>query len=131
MSHFEKIKNHLTDLDLEFKVINLEEQVLTVNDSTRGFQNLVVDCEDSVLILEQFICVLDKPQDSTHLKTLLQLNRQLVHGAFVLDDSGDRVLFRDTLQLANLDRNELDASVTALSLGLAEHADKLIDMAKK
>jgi hypothetical protein len=39
-------------------------------------------------------------------------------------------LFRDTLQLANLDFNELDASINALSLGLASFADELIALSK-
>jgi hypothetical protein len=58
------------------------------------------------------------------------MNRELVHGAFVLDENGKIVLFRDTLQLANLDLNELEASINALGLGLAMYADELIGFAK-
>ena len=54
------------------------------------------------------------------------MNRTLVHGAFVLDEEGRRVLFRDTLQLANLDLNEVEGMVEALSLALAENAAELI-----
>jgi len=59
-------------------------------------------------------------------KRLLQMNRTLVHGAFVLDEAGESVLFRDTLQLENLDLNELEGSINALSLALAENANELI-----
>ena len=49
------------------------------------------------------------PKDSSDFcKRLLQINRTLVHGAFVLDEEGTTLLFRDTLQLENLDRNELE-----------------------
>jgi hypothetical protein len=58
------------------------------------------------------------------------MNRELVHGAFVIDEGGTKLLFRDTLQLANLDFNELDASINALSLGLASFADELIALSK-
>jgi hypothetical protein len=54
----------------------------------------------------------------------------LVHGAFVLDEEGTTLLFRDTLQLENLDRNELEGSIDALSLALAEYADELVTFAR-
>jgi hypothetical protein len=49
-----------------------------------------------------------------------------VHGAFALDEEGTMVLFRDTLQLENLDLNEMDGTIEALSLALAEFAEELI-----
>ena len=63
---------------------------------------------------------------SDFCRRLLQINRTLVHGAFVLDDEGTTLLFRDTLQLENLDRNELEGSIDALSLGLAEYGGELV-----
>ena len=50
-------------------------------------------------------------------------------GAFVLDESGQRVLFRDTLQLGTLDSNELEASINALSLALAENLETFLEYA--
>jgi hypothetical protein len=63
-------------------------------------------------------------------KRLLQMNNTLVHGSFALDDAGKNIFFRDTLELENLDRNELEASIRALSLGLAEHGNELLELAK-
>jgi len=39
---------------------------------------------------------------------------------------GKRVLFRDTLRLEHLDLNEVQGTVEALSLAMAEHAAELI-----
>ena len=64
-------------------------------------------------------------------KRLLQMNRGLVHGAFVLDETGARLLFRDTLALHNLDLNELESPLNALSLGLAENGGELLSFAGK
>lgn len=125
MSDFEKVKGYLSDLGLSISRQDLKEELVVVDDDDRGLKNLVIDCEAPILILEQFIVSL-KDASATTLKRLLQMNRALVHGAFVLDDSGERVLFRDTLQLENLDLNELEGSVNALSLGLAENAAELI-----
>jgi hypothetical protein len=101
-----------------------------VEDEDKGVKNLIIDCEDTIVVLEQSI--MPVPSDPKDLfKRLLQLNRSLVHGAFVLDDEGEKVLFRDTLQLANLDRNELEASIQALSLGLAEYGSELLSYIPK
>jgi hypothetical protein len=53
-------------------------------------------------------------------------NQDIIHGAFVIDESGEKILFRDTLQLENLDLNELEASINSLSLLLSEYSDELI-----
>ena len=45
-------------------------------------------------------------------------------------DSHCGAFFRDTLQLQNLDLNELDATINALALALATYADELIEFAK-
>ena len=101
------------------------EGILVVDDEERGIKNLVIDCEDPILIFEQVImAVPGRPGDM--FKRLMQMNRTLVHGAFALDEEGRRVLFRDTLQLANLDLNEVEGTVEALSLALAENAAELI-----
>jgi hypothetical protein len=72
------------------------------------------------------------PQHTGDLfRRLLQMNRTLVHGAFALDEDGTRILFRDTLQLATLDLNEVEATIEALSLALAEHADELLAFSRQ
>ena len=47
------------------------------------------------------------PDNTNAYKRLLQINREVVHGAFVLNGDATMLLFRDTLQLSNLDHNEL------------------------
>ena len=90
----------------------------------------MIDCEDPLLVMEQVI--MEVPSSPGDLyKRLLQMNRELVHGAFVLDEEAKLILFRDTLQLENLDRNELEASIQALSLALAEFSSELIGYVKR
>lgn len=126
---FDLVKSYVLDLDLEIvKEVEAEELVI-VEDEDSGIKNLVIDCEDPILILEQLIMQVPKVDSAIFYRRLLQMNRTLVHGAFVLDEAGEYIFFRDTLQLANLDRNELEGSIRALSLALAEHADELLDFA--
>lgn len=127
--HFEKIKNYLLELGFSISDEDVGEELVVINDEAQGINNLIIDCEDPILIIEQKIMPVST-QTETFYKRLLQINRTLVHGAFVLDETGENVLFRDTLQLENLDLNELEGSIQALSLALAENADELITFSK-
>ena len=83
-----------------------------------------------IVVLEQLIGeVPAEPRDL--FKRLLQMNNTLVHGAFVLDEAGGRIFFRDTLQLDNLDLNELEGPIRALSLALAEYGAELLTYLSK
>ena len=129
MVDFEKVKDFLLDMGFVMSQEDPQEELIVIDDEERGIKNLVIDCESPILILEQVI--MPMPQDSSDFcKRLLQMNRTLVHGAFVLDDEGTTLLFRDTLQLENLDRNELEGSIDALSLALAEYASELVSFAR-
>ena len=128
--YFEKVKVFLVDMGYAISQENAEEELVIVNDEESGIKNLIVDCEDPILILEQMI--MRVPGKSGDLfRRLLQMNRTLVHGAFVLDEEGKMVLFRDTLRLENLDQNELEGSIKALGLALAENAEELLSFSKK
>ncbi len=123
------VKNYLLDLDLKIVDENESDELVVVEDEDAGIRNLVIDCEPPIVVLEQLI--MEVPGDSGELfKRLLQMNRSLVHGAFALDEEGKFLFFRDTLQLENLDRNELEGSIRALSLGLAENGAELLEFAK-
>ena len=124
-AQFELVKSYLLDLDLTITKEDEPEELVIVDDEEAGIKNLIVDCEEPILVIEQLI--MEVPAEPGDLyRRLLQMNRTLVHGAFVLDEEGRRVIFRDTLQLANLDLNELEGSIGALSLAMAEHGGELL-----
>ena len=129
MADFEKVKEFLLDMGFVMSHEDPQEELVVIDDEERGIKHLVIDCEAPILILEQVIMPLSKGS-SDFCKRLLQINRTLVHGAFVLDDEGATLLFRDTLQLENLDRNELEGSIDALSLALAEYGGELVSFAR-
>ena len=129
MTDFETVKDFILDMGFAISHEDPKEELVVINDDDRGIKNFVIDCEAPILILEQVI--IPMPEGSSDFcKRLLQINRTLVHGAFVLDEEGTTLLFRDTLQLGNLDRNELEGSIDALSLALAEYADELVTFAR-
>ncbi len=122
---YEIVKQYLQEMDMAIVSEDPTEELVVVEDEENGIKNLVIDCEPPILVLEQVIMAV--PSSPKELfKRLLQMNRNLVHGAFVLDEAAKLVLFRDTLQLENIDRNELEGSIHALSLGLSEYGAELL-----
>ncbi|MTI32319.1 YbjN domain-containing protein [Xanthovirga aplysinae] len=129
MDHFQKVKEYLVDLDYRITSENAEDGVFVVEHEDNGIKNLVIGCADPILIMEQFLFQINT--DSMEIyKSLLQKNRDIIHGAFVIDDSGKRVIFRDTLQIANLDINELEGTFNSLALLLTEYSQELISFSK-
>ncbi|WP_338793152.1 molecular chaperone Tir [Bernardetia sp. Wsw4-3y2] len=127
--HFQIVKDYLLELGYDITAEDAEEQLFIINDEEEGIRNLVVDCEDPILIIEQYILEL-KHVDEKTLTRLLQKNREIVHGAFSLDETGRKLLFRDTLQIENLDLNELEGSINSLKLLMAEYSEHLLEFAK-
>lgn len=124
--NLDRVKGYLLDLDLKIVSENEAEELVVVDDEDNGIKHLVIDCEPPIVILEQLIA--ETPAEPGDLfKRLLQMNNTLVHGAFVLDETGGRIFYRDTLQLANLDLNELEGSIRALSLALGEYGAELLE----
>ena len=128
-NHLEKVKNYLSELGYEINSEDSDNELVVITDESKGIKDLIIDCEAPILIFEQLIFELKK-DDLAVFKKLMQWNREVVHGAFVLDESGKKVLFRDTLQLENLDLNELEASIDSLSLAMAEYSKDIIEFAK-
>ncbi|WKN45921.1 YbjN domain-containing protein [Tunicatimonas pelagia] len=128
VAHFDKVKNFLFDLGFELQSEDAAEGLVVITDEDRGISHLILDCEEDILILEQYVFDLKDDSDASTLKYLLQINRSLVHGALVLNDE-NKVIFRDTLQLENMDKNELESSINAIGLMMAEYAEDFIKFA--
>ena len=128
---FDQVKDYVLELGLVIDQEIPEEEIVIVNDQDRGIQNLVIDCEDDVLVLEQLIMESRHNTAAEVYKRILQMNRGLVYGAFVLNEDGSSLIYRNTLALENLDLNELESTINALSLGLAENGAELLNFVKE
>ena len=130
-AHFDTVKEYLLELNFTIEEEDAAEELVVINDDERGIHNLVVDCEDSILVVEQLIIQLPTEAAANVYRRLLQINRELVFGAFVLNEGGDALHYRNTLALENLDLNELESTINALSLALAENGQELLEFAAK
>ncbi|MBI9057736.1 MAG: YbjN domain-containing protein [Labilibaculum sp.] len=128
-TYYNKVKEYL--LNLEFNIVQEDtaEELFVVENPDGGIANLIIDCEDPILIIEGLLFELTEENPEVY-KSLLKKNREIVHGAFVLDESGKKVIFRDTLQLENLDQNELEATLNSLELLLSEFSEEIISYSK-
>ena len=122
----DRVRDYVLELGLGIDSEIPEEEILIVNDEERAISHLVIDCEDTILVLEQLIVQLPSTVDSSVYKRLLQINRTLIFGAFVLNEEGDTLVYRNTLALENLDLNELEGTLNALTLALAENGEELL-----
>ena len=130
MADFATVKEYVLELGFAIAEEIPAEEIIIVNDEERGVQNLVIDCEDTVLVIEQLILQVAAEAAGTY-KRILQMNRDLIFGALVLNEEGDSLLYRNTLALENLDLNELESTINSLSLGLVEHGEELLGFAAK
>ena len=127
--NFEKVKNYLAEL--EYSIVKEDEQAgyFVIENEDALITNMIVNIDDTILLLEQVLFELKSDKPDVY-KKLLQKNRDIIHGAFILDEEGKKVSFRDTLEIENLDLNELEGSLNSLSLLLNEYAYELIEFSK-
>lgn len=128
-SKYELVKSYLINLGYHISREIPEEEMVLVDDGEKGISNLIIDVETPILIFEQYIGKVKK-DDKDVYKRLLQINRTLVHGAFVLEEDQNTLLYRDTLQIENLDENEVEGTMSAIHFAMAENTDFLIDICK-
>ncbi|MBV6645017.1 MAG: YbjN domain-containing protein [Cyclobacteriaceae bacterium] len=129
-SYFQKVKEYL--LELNYTIVQEDEKdgVFVVENEEEGIKNVVLIVADPILIVEQFLFELSSDSQSI-FKKLLMKNRDIIHGAFALDESGKKVLFRNTHECENLDLNEIEATLNSLALLLGEYTDQLIEFSKQ
>ncbi len=127
--HFQLVKGYLLQLNYTIIHENKKDGIIMVSKENEGIKNLILGIASPILIIEQFIFNI-KTKNELVFRSLLQKNRDIVHGAFVLDGSGEKVIFRDTLQIENLDLNELEGTLNSLGLLLSEYSEQIINFSK-
>ncbi len=126
---FRRVKEWLLDSGFNITLDDEARRILIIEKESHGIKNMILIVSDSILIMEQFLFEVKNPTEKIY-KTLLQKNRDIVHGAFVLDNTGKRVIFRDTLPTDNMAQNEVMASINSLGILVGEFTNEMIEMSK-
>lgn len=122
MATNEDIEEYFKKLELSYE--ELSENVWVLNIEEQGIDNLVINHEEPILLFR--IKLMDAPQKNREqfFQRLLELNASdLTHGAYALEE--ENVVLVDTLQSENLDLNEFEASIEALSFAAIQHYPEL------
>jgi len=127
MSAYSTVKDYLLQLEYNILEEDHDEELFVVEKEESGIHRLIIDCEDPILVIE-YPLFSSEGKSPAIFKELLEKNRTIVHGAFAITEEST-IIFRDTLQLENLDLNELEGTLESLELLLAEFGNRLIELA--
>jgi len=75
--NFQKVKDYLLDLEYTIKVENEEETLLVIENEDAGIVNMILDCDEPLLVIEQHLFDL-KSANKDVFKQLLQKNREII-----------------------------------------------------
>ncbi len=110
--------------DCKFPFEKIDEGIWRVESPGNNVENIILTYMEPILILRVNLMQVPQTKQETFFKRLLQLNAtEIPHGAFGLED--DKIVLIDTLQVENLDRNELQASVDSLGFTVAQYYNEL------
>lgn len=122
----EDLEGYLVRLDADFEEV--DDGMFLVR-TENGGAPIVVHHSDPVLVVR--MKVMDLPTDSDGLgdlyETLLRLNAtDVIHGAYGIEEG--ELILSDTLQLGNLDFEELRASLESVQLAASSHLSRIRDL---
>ncbi|MDH0659009.1 MULTISPECIES: molecular chaperone Tir [Empedobacter] len=130
MNYFSKIENFIQNINYTITYKDEKEGVFMIENLLDGVQNLIVGIAPPVIIFELYLFTITN-DNLEMLKALLMKNRDIIHGAFAITEDGNKVIYRYTLQVANLDQNEFEATLNSLSLLMSEYSAQLIEFSKQ
>jgi hypothetical protein len=116
------VEIYLDDCGCPFEKVS--EGMWRVESPENKVDNIIVSYADPVLVFRINLMKIPGQKREAFYARLLQLNAtEIPHGAFGIE--GELVVLSDTLQLENLDRNELQASIDSLAFTVAQYYNEL------
>lgn len=129
MTDIDKIAAFASKLDCRILYKDPANGILQIDNQADGISNLILGIAPPILIMEQFLFSF-RSDNAAMFKMLLQKNRDTLHGAFVISEEGNKVLFRYTMQLENLNFNEFEGAINSLGLLMSEYAHQIIEFSR-
>ncbi|MBX2921050.1 MAG: YbjN domain-containing protein [Chitinophagaceae bacterium] len=130
MDYINTIEQFATRLNCRIAYKNEQNGILKIDNEPDGIHNLIIGIAPPILIMEQFLFSF-RVDNTEMFKRLLQKNRDTIHGAFVINEEGNKVLFRYTMQIERISFNEFEGALNSLGLLMSEYAQEIIDFSKK
>ena len=116
------IEIYLDDSGYPFEKV--DENLWRVESPDNNVDNIILSYADPIIVFRINLMKVPEQNRETFCEWLLKLNAtEIPHGAFGIED--DNVVLIDTLQLENLNRNELQASIDSLAFTVAQYYNDL------
>ena len=116
------IEIYLDDCGFPFEQVS--DGVWKVESTDNNVENIIMSYEDPILLLRVNLMKVPGAGREAFYERLLKLNAtEIPHGAFGIEN--DIVVVIDTLQVENLDRNELQASIDSIGFTVAQYYSEL------
>ncbi len=122
----EDIESYLARAEVQYEVVG-EDGMWLVRDTSLG-ENIAIKASEPLLLFRVKVLDLAGVSDRAALyEALLKLNAtDLVHGSYGISD--DAIVLTCTLEMENLDYNELQAVLDDFSVALANHYERLAEL---
>jgi len=116
------IEIYLDDSGYPFEKV--DDSLWRVESPDNNVDNIILSYAEPIIMFRINLMKVPKNNREAFYERLLQLNAtEIPHGAFGIEE--DNVVVIDTLQLENLNRNELQASVDSLAFTVAQYYNEL------
>jgi len=123
MSHAETVESYLHRSEFPYEQIDPETWILLLPNARKSRVILRVDAP-IILITTAILDLHEDTQDRESLfRTLLELNNELMHGSYALQDQ--RVVLSGAQLLTNFDQHELLAILDDMSMAIDTHEHRL------
>ncbi len=118
MTLHDKVEGYLVKLGLSFH--EAAPGTWVVNHSEVGLETLLIQLAGPLVTLRSPVMELPTSGREKLFAELLRLNASdMIHGAYAVD--GNSIVIIDTLEAETMDLEELQASIDAIGLALAQH----------
>mgnify|MGYP003572229979 FL=1 len=121
------LETFLLRMDVDYEEV--DEGMFLIEPKAEGAPPVVVHLSAPLLLIR--VKVMDLPEEGgskEFYRTLLELNAtDVVHGAYGIEEG--ELIISDTLELATLDFQELQASVESVLLAVSSHMEMLRGLA--
>jgi hypothetical protein len=116
------IEIYLDDSGFPFEKV--DDDLWRVESPDNNVDNIIISYADPIILFRINLMKVPQNNREAFYERLLSMNaNEIPHGAFGLEE--ETVVLIDTLQLENLNRNELQASVDSLAFTVAQYYNEL------
>lgn len=122
MAEIGVVVDYLEELGYPYEEVG--DLVWRVNNDIDNVDNIVVSYNHPIVMFRINLMTVPAKNREEFFRRLLDLNvGEMTHGAFGVE--GDKVILVDTLEAENLDFNEFQSSIDALSYAVSAFYDEL------